>query len=161
MIKFFKPNPRVTGNGCSFSYNSKDQSFWINFVKQSSWENGKGKFQVGPDKKANAKFSATEIAGMVQAIDSNKSMKDLGLNGYHGYDGNTTTYNFGPYIKDGNQVGFSLTLNQTKDGNKKSFVMGFTYPEARLLREYLLTALNKSNTHSIENSFGEKSEKDF
>ena len=50
-------------------------------------------------------------------------------------------------MKDDKQLGFSYTVNKEskEDSTDKSgFVIGFKYPESRLLKQYLVNALNKS-----------------
>jgi hypothetical protein len=76
MISFYKPNSKNTGTACSFSVNSKDASIWSSLIKQSSWnENTKtGSFsdnRDNPQKSAKIKFSITEAAGLLEALDKN------------------------------------------------------------------------------------------
>ena len=59
-----------------------------------------------------------------------------------------------PYVRDGSQVGYSFSLNQnnTQEGIKKSFIIGFNFAEGRMLKEYALTVLNNYFTDCIEES---------
>ena len=55
-------------------------------------------------------------------------------------------------VRDGNQVGFSFSLNQnnSQENIKKSFLIGFTFAEGRMLKQYALTVLNNYFLTSIE-----------
>ena len=150
MLQFYKPNAKNTGSACSFSYNKKDKALWVNFVKQASWNDSSktGTFKgSGPDKKANSKFSVTELAGLVHAIETNSEFSN-----FHGTKERNTTFKFSPYVRDGNQVGFSFSLNQnnSQENIKKSFLIGFTFAEGRMLKQYALTVLNNYFLTSIE-----------
>ena len=152
MLQFYKPNSRSTGSACSFSYNKKDKALWVNFIKQSSWNDQKkiGSFKgSGPDKKANSKFSVTELAGLIHAIETNGEFGN-----FHGTKERNTTFKFSPYLRDGNQVGFSFSLNQNnaQEGVKKSFIIGFNFAEGRMLKEYALTVLKNYFTEEIESN---------
>ena len=131
MLQFYKPNAKNTGSACSFSYNKKDKALWVNFVKQASWNDSSktGTFKgSGPDKKANSKFSVTDLAGLVHAIETNSEFSN-----FHGTKERNTTFKFSPYVRDGNQVGFSFSLNQnnSQENIKKSFTQLYsnTQPE--------------------------------
>ena len=152
MLQFYKPNAKNTGSACSFSYNKKDRALWVNFIKQASWNNEtkNGTFKgSGPDKKANSKFSVTELAGLVHAIETNGE-----YGGFHGTKERNTTFKFCPYIRDGSQIGYSFSLNQNnaKEGVKKSFIIGFNFAEGRMLKQYALTVLNNYFMECIEES---------
>ena len=155
MLQYYKPNAKNTGSACSFSYNKKDKALWVNFIKQSSWNDSTktGTFKgSGPDKKANSKFSVTELAGLVHAIETNGEFSN-----FHGNKEKNTTFKFAPYVRDGSQIGYSFSLNQSNqaEGIKKSFLIGFTFPEGRMLKEYALTVLNNYFMDCIEeNQFG-------
>lgn len=144
MISFYKPNSKNTGTACSFSVNSKDGSIWSSLIKQSSWnENTKtGSFsdnRDNPQKSAKIKFSITETAGLLEALD-----KNIEFSAYHSSDKQVTKIKFSPYMKDEKQVGFSYSVNkESKENveNKQSFLLGFYFNEARLLREFLTYAL--------------------
>jgi len=152
MLQFYKPNPKSTGSACSFSYNKTDKALWVNFIKQASWntQSKTGTFKgSGPDKKANSKFSVTELAGLVHAIETNGE-----YGGFHGTKERNTTFKFCPYMREGNQVGYSFSLNQSnaQEGTKKSFIIGFNFAEGRMLKQYALTVLNNYFTDCIEES---------
>jgi len=152
MLQFYKPNAKNTGSACSFSYKKSDKALWVNFIKQSSW-NGQTKSGTfkgsGPDKKAYSKFSVTELAGLVHAIETNGEYGN-----FHGTRERNTTFKFCPYVRDGSQVGYSFSLNQNnqKEGVKKSFIIGFNFAEGRMLKQYALTVLNNYFVDCIEES---------
>lgn len=154
MISFYKPNSKNTGTACSFSVNSKDGSVWSSLIKQSSWNEGTktGSFsdnKDNPQKSARVKFSLTEAAGLLEALD-----KNVEFSAYHSSDKQVTKIKFSPYVKDDKQVGFSYSVNkESKDNieNKQSFLLGFYFNEARLLREFLVHALSSVfKTQEIE-----------
>ena len=138
MLQFYKPNPKNSGSACSFSYSKKDKAVWVNFVKQATWndQTKTGTFKSsGPDKKANSKFNITEVAGVVRAIEQNSEFGN-----FHGNKERNTTFKFCPYLRDGKQVGYSFSLNQndSQANVKKSFIIGFTFEEGRMLKELSL-----------------------
>lgn len=144
MISFYKPNSKNTGTACSFSVNSKDGNVWSSLIKQSSWNEGTktGSFsdnKDNPQKSARIKFSQTEVAGLLETLD-----KNIEFSAYHSSDKQVTKIKFAPYIKDDKQVGFSYSVQkENKDNieNKQSYLIGFYFSEARLLKEFLLYSL--------------------
>lgn len=144
MISFYKPNSKNTGTACSFTVNTKDGSIWSSLIKQSSWNESKkiGSFsdnQNNPNKSVKIKFSLTETAGLLDALERNAE-----FSAYHTSDKQITRIKFSPYIKDGNQVGFSYSVNkESKENseNKQSYLIGFYFSEARLVKEFLSYAL--------------------
>lgn len=145
MISFYKPNSKNSGTACSFSVNQKDGSIWSSLIKQSSWnENTKtGSFsdnKDNPQKSARIKYSTTEVAGILECLD-----KNVEFSAYHSSDKQVTKIKFGPYIKEGKQLGFSYSVNkENKDNieNKQSYLIGFYQNEARLLKEFLQYSLH-------------------
>lgn len=145
MISFYKPNPRNTGSASSFSYKPKDGTFFVSFVKQYSWDAGRkiGSFtqnRNNPAASVNAKFGAHEIAGILVAIE--RGEPDFST--YHTSTNQTLQVNFGQYVKDGVvQSGYSLRITKDSNGQKTNFAMLLTLGEGRLLREYLVAALQE------------------
>lgn len=144
MISFYKPNSKNTGTACSFSVNPKDGSIWSSLIKQASWNEGKkiGSFsenQNNPNKSVKVKFSLVEAAGLLSALEKNNE-----FSAYHTSDKQTTQIKLAPYIKDGNQVGFSYVVNKTdkqNSENKQSYLIGFYFNEASLLKEFVKYSL--------------------
>lgn len=145
MISFYKPNSKNSGTACSFSVNAKDGSIWSSLIKQSSWNESKkiGSFSENrdnPQKSAKIKFSITEAAGLIDALERN-----MEFSAYHSSDKQITKIKLSPYIRDEKQVGFSYSVNkEDKDNieNKQSYLIGFYFNEARLLREFLIHSLH-------------------
>lgn len=145
MISFYKPNSKNNGTACSFTVNAKDASIWGSLIKQSSWNETKkiGSFsenQNNPNKSVKVKFSLTETAGILDAIERNTE-----FSAYHTSEKQITKIKFSPYIRDEKQVGYSYSVNKEDKQNienKQSYLIGFYFNEARLLKEFLGYALN-------------------
>lgn len=144
MISFYKPNSKNTGTACSFSVNPKDESIWSSLIKQSSWNESKkiGSFsenQNNPSKSVKIKFSLTEAAGILDALERNSE-----FSAYHTSDKQVTRIKLAPYIKDTKQVGYSYMVSKEdkqNSENKQAYLIGFYFNEARLLKEFLGYAL--------------------
>ena len=116
-------------------------------IKQDGWNSQKrtGSFiknKKNPKATVIVKFSPTEVAGIIDSIETNRTFST-----YHSSQNQISKIKFCPYMKDDEQIGFSYTVNKEnkEDSTDKSgFVIGFKYPEARLLKQYLINALNKS-----------------
>ncbi len=107
-LHFYKPNQKSTGTACSFWRNSEDNTFWISLIKQDSWNSKTrtgsfSKNKDNPKKRVIVKFSDLEIAGLIDSIERNAEYK-----GYHGSQKQIVTFNFKPYIKNDEQLGFSF-----------------------------------------------------
>ena len=172
MISFYKPTPRVTGTAMSFYLNKRDNSFFSNLIKQDSWDDSRkiGSFQKNKKvegKNVNIKFSQTEIAAIIDAVDRNTE-----ITGYHGSN-QVVRFSFGPYfpksktssgewVESDEQKGFSfrVTRESKEDStNKQSYAIGLTFPESKLLREHLVYLLGESfalKDKAMEDSFKKK-----
>ena len=145
MISFYKPNSKNTGTACSFSVNPKDESIWSSLIKQSSWNESKkiGSFsenQNNPNKSVKIKFSLAEAAGMLDALE-----RQTEFSAYHTSEKQSTQIKLAPYIKDNKHVGFSYIVNKTdkqNSENKQSYLIGFYFNEARLVKEFLSYAIS-------------------
>ena len=155
MISFYKPNSKNTGTACSFSVNPKDESIWSSLIKQSSWNEAKkiGSFsenQNNPNKSVKIKFSLTEAAGLLDALDRNSE-----FSAFHTSEKQSTQIKLSPYIRDDKQVGFSYIVNKTdkqNSENKQSYLIGFYFSEARLLKEFLSYSLSQTfESQRVEN----------
>tara|TARA_Y100001963_G_scaffold26466_1_gene36039 strand:- start:1514 stop:2122 length:609 start_codon:yes stop_codon:yes gene_type:complete len=162
MISFYKPTERVTGTALSFYLNKNDKnakdgfSFWGELLKQASWDNSKRQGDFRANKKVsgkniNIKFSQTEIASFIDAMERNTE-----FTGYHGSN-QVVRFSFGPYIpkkqvkgewvegKEQKGFSFRVTREDKEDStNKASFVIALNYGEAVLLKTYLRHALKES-----------------
>ena len=64
-------------------------------------------------------------------------------------------------MRNGEQVGYSFSVykqDKTDSSNKTSYVIGFTFPEARYLKEFLIYVLRK--IFEKENEKHQKQQKD-
>ena len=146
-LQFYKPNPKSTGTACSFWRNSEDNTFWVSLIKQDSWNSKTktgsfSKNKDNPKKRAIVKFSDTEIAGFIDAIERNAE-----YSGYHGSQKQIVKFNFKPYVKNDEQLGFSFSVNREDkedSTDKQNYLIGFYYPEAMRLKIYLHTILTES-----------------
>ena len=141
MIQIYKPTPRNTGTACSFSFNNLDGNFYLNLIKQASWNDQKkiGSFSENaqnPEKKVVVKLSKIEVCGILDAIENNR-IADF----FHNSESQKLGIKFGPYIRDDKQVGFSLNvIKNSKTQTTQpaiSFLIGLTFAEARLVAEYI------------------------
>jgi hypothetical protein len=148
MIHFYKPNPKVTGTACSFWLN-RDGSIMGSMIKQDSWNEVKkigsfSKNKDNPQARVIIKFSKIEIAGIVDALEREVEFKT-----YHTSQNQILQVLFRLYLDKvtGEKKGFSFSINkQQKDDStaKTGFIIGFNYPEARLLRHELLRILTEA-----------------
>ena len=146
MVQFYKANPRVTGTACSFWVNA-DGSIMASLIKQASWDDKKrtGSFHANKDNpkgRVIVKLSPSEVGGIIDTIESNREVST-----YHSSQNQVLQIKFGAYIdkKTSEQKGFSFSVNKQDKSdttNKVGFIIGFTYAEARYLKEYLSFTLN-------------------
>lgn len=142
-LSFYKPNPRVTGHGCNFEY--REEAVLASFIKQSGWDDStkKGSFkasQGNPEKNTTIKLSLTEVAGMLDAFANNSEFKAF----HRSPSGTTAQITLAPYMKEGQQVGFSLVINRTNTQGNTVFLIGFTFPESTLVKRYLEWSLGQA-----------------
>ena len=146
MIHFYKPNQWNSGCCCSFSYNTGDKSFYVQLLKQLSWdaENAKGKFDTKT--RSACKFTPTEIGSFIDCIESGREFSS-----FHKTPKENTSFSFKPKMKDDKKEGFSFTLTKMpKEGEKKSYSISFTFGESKFLKQFLLTALSMYSSASIK-----------
>lgn len=144
-LHFYKGNPKNTGTACAFQ--SKGPALFINFIKQFSWNESRklGSFRENmknPEKTGTFKFNPVEAAGMIDALERNNEYKF-----YHSSPNGISIGKFCPYIRDGNQIGYSLSVSKEQKGdtvNKNSFLIGFTFAEAILVKEFLYKLISNS-----------------
>jgi hypothetical protein len=165
MVQFYKPNPRNSGSACSF-YKTRDGAIMFSIIKQASWDESRktGSFQknkTDPKGNVKVKLSLAEAAGILETVD-----KDVEFKEYHNSQNQSIQIRFAPYVdKNTNErKGFSLSVNKTgKDSQEKlSFIIGLTFKEARLLREYMVYIIhdlfaNPIKQNSEPESSGEES----
>lgn len=145
-IQFYKPNAKVTGSACSF-WLSDDGSIMSSLIKQDSWDDRlkRGSFSKNKDnpaKKVIIKLNVTEAGAIVDSLEKNRKWS-----GYHQSKNQVTKINFGPYERNGDQIGYSYSVNKEDkedSTNKTGFIIGFTFGEGVVLREALTEAIRKS-----------------
>tara|TARA_R100000008_G_scaffold85599_1_gene75961 strand:+ start:837 stop:1394 length:558 start_codon:yes stop_codon:yes gene_type:complete len=158
MIQFYKPNAKNTGSACSFWVN-RDGSVMASLIKQASWDSQRkigsfSKNKENPKGRVITKLSRTEVGGILDSIESNRE-----FSAYHSSQKQVVQMKFGPYMRGDSQVGFSYSVNkQDKEDStfKASFVIGFTFPEARVLKHDLQNFLDKT-APSLQNNQEEES----
>ena len=137
-------------------------------IKQDSWDASRktGSFSKNKGNAKNSviiKFSLTEAAGLIDAIERNCT-----YSGYHTSKKQIARFNFSPYInkKENKQVGFSFSINkESKEDStdKSSFVIGLLFPEARMLKEYLSFSIKRifeKNVYQGKNNKGDSPKKE-
>tara|TARA_Y100000310_G_scaffold218240_1_gene219436 strand:+ start:745 stop:1251 length:507 start_codon:yes stop_codon:yes gene_type:complete len=115
-------------------------------IKQASWDSKtkKGSFaknKDNPNKRVIIKLNPTEVGGLIDTIETNREFSN-----YHNSQNQTLQIKFAPYLRNDEQVGFSFSVyKQDKEdsNNKASYVIGFTFNEARYLKEFLIYVLRK------------------
>lgn len=157
MIQFYKPNAKVTGTACSFWVN-KDGSIMTSMIKQDSWNDIKkiGSFvknKDNPNARVIVKLSRIEVAGIIDAMERESEFKS-----YHSSQNQVLQIRFGLYIDKGSgeKKGFSFSVNkQEKEDStaKTGFIIGFTYPEARLLKHDLSTCLSQTQAQPAQKDY--------
>jgi len=143
MLAFYKPTRSVKGSLANFSFNSKGEKkgMFVEMVKQTGWDNqnSTGSFKNGD--KVNIKLSIFEAAAIMRAIEQNTAASEKGF--YHSSAKGSATISFSPYIRDGKQIGFSLSISkQEGTSDRKNFVIGFDFNESWALKEFLRFSLD-------------------
>ena len=139
MIQFYKPNAKVTGTACSFWANS-DGGIMSSLIKQARppKQNPFAENKDNPDKRVITKLNPTEIGGIIDAMENNRDWSN-----YHSSENQQLQLKFAPY-ESGTHKGFSFSIyrqDKTDSTNKVSFAIGFTFGEARYLKEFLIYSL--------------------
>lgn len=152
MIHIYHPNKNSTGFACSFWNSDKDSTIFATLVKQSGWDDKtqNGTFKASFEdvtKHVNIKLSDTEAAAILDCIERNRPFSS-----FHDNEETPKTIQFSPWMTkptDGTTpvikgYSFAITVTNKQDSTQKnSFYIGLTFPEARLIREYLLFCLNR------------------
>jgi hypothetical protein len=155
MIAFYKPNARNTGIACSFRV--EDKAVKVNFIKQFSWDGKKGSFienQKNPANNTFIKLNQVEVGGLIHCLETNQPFSQ-----YHSTPKTKTQIKFEPYFKKNDkgelfQAGYSFLVTKEyvdNPENKASFLMGFYFNEAVVLREFLKDGLRQTFAFVPEN----------
>jgi len=166
MIAIYHPSKNNNGFACSFSQSFKDGTIFTTLIKQSTWdaENQIGTFKASrndPQKQVNIKLAQVEVAAILDSIDRNREFSTM-----HDGDKQIKSIKFAPWmnkVDDGQKptqrgYSFSITITDKQDSSvKNSFYIGLTFPEGRLIREFLIQALAKQfssfSKNTAEDSF--------
>ena len=159
MIHFYKPNQWNSGCCCSFSYNTSDKSFYVQLLKQLSWDSENSKDKFDTKTRSACKFTPTEIGSVIDCIESGREFSS-----FHKTPKENTSFSSKPKMKDDKKEGFAFTLTKMpKDGEKKSYSISFTFGESKFLKQFLLTSLSiyssaviKENNEAIAKSLAAK-----
>jgi hypothetical protein len=153
MIQLYHPNKNNTGFACSFSQSDKDNTIFATLLKQSGWNSqlGVGTFKESkndPKKNVNIKLESVEVAAILDCIDRGRAFTTM-----HDGEKQKKSIQFSPWmnkVAEGEKptqrgYSFSITVTDKDDSTtKNSFYIGLTFPEARLVREFLIFALGKT-----------------
>ena len=150
-IHIYHPNRNNTGFACAFSQSDKDGTIFASILKQSGWdaEKSTGSFKDSkndPTKNVNIKLGQVEVAAILDCIERNRPFSTV-----HDTDKSLKTIKFEPWMnKAANPTdkptqrgySFSVTSADKQDSTtKNSLYIGITFPEGRLIREFLVFAL--------------------
>jgi hypothetical protein len=136
-ISFYKPNSYNKGSASQFQFGLKegDSGMYVSIVKQSSWNDKtkRGSFSANaknPKANKKIKLNAAEAAGMCRVIESDVDK----WSSVHKTQAATTSIMFSHYIKEGNKLGYGLSV---KDSGGESFMLSLTNEEGYVLKSFL------------------------
>ncbi len=150
-LPIYHPSSRGTGFAASFSDSFNNDCVFATLIKQSGWndETKTGSFKASrEDATANViiKLNDLEVAAILDCIERGRPFTT-----YH--DGDVPkNISFVPWFAKAapdatatapqKGFSFSISVGGKEDTVKNAFYIGFSFPEARLIREYLLNILN-------------------
>jgi len=148
-VSYYKPNSQNKGAAAQFQFGAKENDYgmYLSIVKQFSWNNESKRASFSenskvPSKNKKIKLNNTEASAICRVIESDNEKWST----VHKSESKTTSISFSHYIKDGNKLGYGLSVNE-KDG--ESFMIGFNNDEGYLLKEflksYILFTFDKNN----------------
>jgi hypothetical protein len=169
-IQFYKPNKSNKGFAASFQDSYQNDCAFVTIIKQSGWDDAKhiGSFAASrDDATANTtiKINDVEIAAILDCIERNRAFTTF----HDSYSPKSVS--FVPWIsktpvEEGQKpeqrgFSFSITIGNKEDSSyKNSFYIGFSFAEARLIREFLVNTLNShfnvSRQEAQKNAFARK-----
>lgn len=153
-------HPSKNGNGfaASFWLGRDNDCIFATILKQSGWDekNQTGTFKDSvndPNKKVNIKLNYVEIASILDCVERNRPFKT-----FHDHNEFPKSISFIPWMtgeenaKQQKGYSFTITITSKQDTSfKNAFYIGFTFSEARLIREYLIFALHVCFNQSVKN----------
>lgn len=155
-IHIYHPNKNNSGFACSFSQSGKDGTIFATLIKQSGWnaETQVGTFKDSkndPTKNINVKLGQVEVAAILDCLDRSRPFSTV-----HDSDKSLKAIKFEPWLDRNNNntprgYSFSMTLTDKENPSAKvSLYIGLTFPEGRLIREYLMFALQNSFNNEVK-----------
>jgi hypothetical protein len=139
-IEFYKPQKSGNGTCATFentssSEDQKKNGFYINLLKQHSWNDSSktGSFKENvnnPEKHKKIKLNDLELCNILYVLESNSEKK---FSTVHKSGEKTTPIFFEPYIKDGAFIGHVLKIDGVG--------IAFNLVESVKLREYIKASL--------------------
>jgi hypothetical protein len=139
-IEFYKPQKSGNGTCATFentssSEDQKKNGFYINLLKQHSWNDSSktGSFKENvnnPEKHKKIKLNDLELCNILYVLESNSEKK---FSTVHKSGDKTTPIFFEPYIKDGAFIGHVLKIDGVG--------IAFNLVESVKLREYIKASL--------------------
>jgi len=150
MINIYKPTSKNTGSACQIWYSKSQQAFFVEILKQHSWNDQKkvASFKDSknnPQKRAIIKLNIVEACGILNSID-----KETNFTNYHNSDVSDfkSQILFEKYLREGEFIGYSLKIirsnkQDSTPAGKASFSIGFNFNELRMLKEYLTVGLSE------------------
>src|ERR1039457_5914491 len=144
MIAIYHPNNVSKGFAASFQNSNKNDCVFAQLIRQSSWGDSPttGSFKASrEDASANVvvKLNNLEIAAVLDCIERGREYKSF-------HDSETPkSVSFSPWFPKAmgdevpKQKGFSFSISVSSKENteyKNSLYIGFSFAEARLIREY-------------------------
>lgn len=148
MIQLYHPNKSNSGYAASFNVSEDSSCVYATLIRQFGWDavKGNGTFKGNKDSidnRVNIKLSFVEVSAILDTIDRKRV-----FSAYHDAD-KPKQIKFDVWVdkNSGNDRGFTFSINVSDKQNseyKNSFYFGFTYAEARYVREYLIFCLQSS-----------------
>lgn len=138
MLKFFKAQKNGGGSAANFSFNSKDNAFYVEIVKQTGYDNDKNLGSFNGGFKINSKLSLFEIGSFLNAVYNKQEYKTV-----HKTNERTLTISFAPYFlkdPDNTYKGFGLSLFISKEQVCR---IGFSPGELEVLVEFFKFGLER------------------
>ena len=160
MLTYYKPNKANRGMLASFKLVSrqsrdnepfKEGCVYLNLVRQTDWnaEKRTGSFKNGDG--INVKFNIFELGKWLGAIERNGKFDT-----FHDSK-DKVTITFAPWMdkNTGEQVGFALYVNRTREGAEDKFSIAFRLGEEVALREFFKLAIE----HILLSNYAEEKRK--
>lgn len=157
-IQYYHPSKNGNGFACSFSQ-GKDGTIYATLLKQSTWDaqNQIGTFKESrndSNKNVNIKLGQIEVGAILDCLDRNR-----GFSAPHDSEKQIKSIQFIPWfskpIEENEkpiQRGFSFSITVTEkntENSKNSYFIGLNLAEGRLLREFLIFALQQSFKNEV------------